>query len=50
MYKWQNMDTGELRGDTWDLIKYLTWFFFYGLRHRTQLFYPGKWKYNKKGW
>ena len=50
MYRWMNDETGELRINIWDIAQFYIWYFFYCMRYKYKPSYPGKWKYNKKGW
>ena len=50
MYKWINSETGELRKNIWDIAGLYIWYFFYCMRNGYKPSYPGRWKYNEKGW
>lgn len=48
IYHWMDINTGEIRTTTWDLIKYAVSEFLFCVRHGYPII-PRKWKYNKKG-
>lgn len=49
IYHWMDMNTGEIRTTTWDLVKYAVSEFLFCVRHGHPII-PRKWKYNKKGY